>query len=196
MPPWSGKPSSASPFDASAAGVSPAAASAGGVGLVRRASAVVALLAIALWLGGLLVLGAIAAPVVFSVVPMPASADAMTIVFRRFDFVVMGCALVVLAAEAAAFFSGPGPTRADQWRLAACGAAGTLGTFEAFAIAPRIAALHAGGFVRGLGPEGMELSHLHDVAEWCGKTELVLLVVVVVLHVSALSRAAAPRNSR
>jgi hypothetical protein len=172
------------------------------MGFARRASVVVALLAIALWLGGLLALGAIAAPVVFSVVPMPASADAMTIVFRRFDFVMMGCALVILAAEAAAFFTGPGPTRADQWRLAACGAAAALGTVEAFAVAPRIAALHSAGFVRGLGPEGMELSHLHDVAEWCGKAELVLLVVAVILHVSALSRpsrapqAGPPRKTR
>ena len=50
-----------------------------------RAPQLVALLAIAVWLGGLLALGAVVAPVVFSMVSMPASADAMTTVFRRFD---------------------------------------------------------------------------------------------------------------
>ena len=48
-----------------------------------------AILAVAVWLGGLAALGAVAAPVVFSRVPWPSSADAMTIVFRRFDAVAM-----------------------------------------------------------------------------------------------------------
>jgi hypothetical protein len=199
MQPWSAKPSSASPFDPpqGASPASTASARAGGLGFVRLASAVVALLAIALWLGGLLALGAIAAPVVFSVVAMPSSADAMTIVFRRFDLVAMGCALVVLAAEGTAFFAGPPSTRVDGWRVAACLVASALGAYEAVAVSPRIAALHRAGFVRGLGPEGIELSRLHDMAEWCGKVELVLLVAAIVLHVLSLSSVGgASRNSR
>jgi hypothetical protein len=148
----------------------------------------VALLAIALWLGGLLALGAIAAPVVFSVVSMPASADAMTIVFQRFDLVAMGCALVVLAAEGAALLAGPRFTRADRWRVAACVVACAFGAYEAVAVSPRIAALHRAGFIRGVGPEGIEISRLHDLAEGCGKVELVLLVAAIALHVVALAQ--------
>ena len=66
----------------------------------RRTLAIVALLAVAVWLGGLVALGAVAAPVVFSTVPWPSSADAMSIVFRRFDAVAMACAAIVLATEA------------------------------------------------------------------------------------------------
>ena len=57
--------------------------------------------AIGVWLGGLVALGAIAAPVVFAIVPMPASADAMTVVFRRFDLVAMACAAVAIMESTA-----------------------------------------------------------------------------------------------
>jgi len=192
MQPSSVKPSSASPFDASVGtGAAPAPEGTAGVGWVRRASTSVALLAIAVWLGGLLALGAVAAPVVFSVVPMPASADAMTIVFRRFDLVTLACALVVLVAEAVGLLGSPrsASPAIDRWRVLATLVACSLATYEATAISPRIAALHHAGVVRGAGPEGMLLSRLHDVAEWCGKCELLLLVAIVVLHVAALSPA-------
>ena len=52
-------------------------------------ASVIGALAVAVWLGGLLVLGAIAAPLVFANVSFPQSADAMTLVFRRFDTVAM-----------------------------------------------------------------------------------------------------------
>ena len=76
--------------------------------LRSRILTIVALLAVAVWLGGLTALGAVAAPVVFSTVPWPSSADAMTIVFRRFDAVAMACAAIVLATEAARAMGGPG----------------------------------------------------------------------------------------
>ena len=49
--------------------------------------------------GGFATLGAVVAPLVFGIVPAPASADAMTAVFRRFDSVAIVCAVVVLVAE-------------------------------------------------------------------------------------------------
>jgi len=54
---------------------------------------------------------------------------------------------------------------------------------EGVSVSPRIAALHAGGAVRGVNAAGLELAHLHGVAETLGKTEVGLLVVVLVLHV-------------
>src|SRR5579859_6957127 len=64
-----------------------------------RLTSALAVAAIALWLGGMLALGAIVAPAVFHIVPAPWSADAMTVVFRRFDSVAMASAAVVLAVE-------------------------------------------------------------------------------------------------
>jgi len=77
---------------------------------MRRTLAIVALLAVAVWLGGLAALGAVAAPVVFSTVPWPSSADAMSIVFRRFDAVAMACAAIVLSTEAIRAVAGQGMT--------------------------------------------------------------------------------------
>ena len=140
-------------------------------------------LAVALWLGGLVALGAIAAPVVFSVVPMPLSADAMTLVFRRFDLVAMGSAGVALACEAVRAVSRPPFARLDHLRAAVTGMAAVAATYQGASVSPRIAALHASGAVRGLGAAGAELARLHDLAEACGKVEVALLLALVALQV-------------
>jgi uncharacterized membrane protein len=158
---------------------------------LQRATAVVELLAVAVWLGGLIALGAIAAPVVFSIVAFPSNADAMTVVFRHFDRVAMACAAVVLAAEATRALARVTFAVLDRVRAGAGALAAALAVLEATSISPRIAALHAGGALRGVGSAGMQLARLHDVAEWCGKAELVLLGAVIVLEVVALS---APRR--
>ena len=66
---------------------------------ITWASHAVTVLGAAMWLGGMLTLGAIVAPVVFTIVPAPTSADAMTVVFRRFDVVAVTCAALMLACE-------------------------------------------------------------------------------------------------
>jgi hypothetical protein len=146
------------------------------------------LLAVCVWLGGLLALGALAAPVVFSVVPLPTSADAMTVVFRRFDLVAMACGAVVLASEALRAMTRVTFARSDLARAAAGAVASALAVFEGTYVSPRIAELHMGGAIRGVGSPGGELARLHTLAESCGKAEIVLLVAVVTLHVVALSR--------
>jgi hypothetical protein len=153
----------------------------------RAVRCATALIAVAVWLGGLLALGAIAAPVVFSVVSFPSSADAMTIVFRRFDLVAMACAAILMGAEATGAAAGARFALADHVRAGVSALAGAVAVLEGTSVSPRIAALHRAGAVRGAGSAGLELARLHDLAEWCGKTEVVLLVVVVVCHVVALS---------
>lgn len=152
---------------------------------LQRACSSLALLAAAVWLGGLVALGAITAPIVFAVAPFPASADAMTLVFRRFDEVAMTCAALVLGAEALRAAT-PGTTRplvrADFVRVACAGLAAVAAVVEGTVVSPRIAALHAAGAVRGVGAAGTELSHLHDWAERLGKGQVVLLALLVVLY--------------
>ncbi len=160
--------------------------------VLRRATAVLSLLAVAVWLGGLLALGAIAAPVIFSLVPMPASADAMTVVFLRFDVVAMACAAIVLASEATRALARVPFGAVDRVRAGASALAAGLAVFEATVVSPRIAALHLGGAIRGLGDAGMQLARLHDVAELAGKSEVALLVVVLVAQAIALN---APHTS-
>ncbi len=163
--------------------------------VIRRTLAVVALLAIAVWLGGLMALGAVAAPVVFSMVPWPSSADSMTVVFRRFDSVAMACAAIVLTTEAIRAVAGWPFLRVERARALVSVIAAGAAVLEGIKISPQIAALHAAGAIRGVDAPGLELARLHDQAEWCGKTELLLLSIVIVLHVVALSAPASHRRA-
>lgn len=74
------------------------------------------LLAIAVWIGGLLALGAIAAPAIFDIVAARGVPDARILsgavfgeVLRRFHLVAYGCGLVILAALFTRAVLGPRP---------------------------------------------------------------------------------------
>lgn len=150
--------------------------------------AVVQLLALAVWAGGMLALGAIVAPIVFRTVHAPASADAMTLVFRRFDGVAITCAAIALVAEAAFALRGGKVTRLDLVRgLALVVAAGLAITIGAW-LSPGIADLHHGGAIRGSGEAGMALERLHRLAETLAKSEMALVLVAFVLSVAKVAR--------
>jgi hypothetical protein len=156
--------------------------------VVVTSIAVVQLLALGLWASGLFTLGAVVAPIVFRVVPAPSSADAMTLVFRRFDGIAITCAAVALVAEAALAWRGGRIARADVVRgmclVLATGLAMTIGAW----LSPAIADLHRAGAVRGLGDAGLALARMHRLAERLAKGELLLLVAVFVLTVAKATR--------
>lgn len=75
-------------------------------------------LAIGVWIGGLIALGAIAAPAIFEVVSLRQVPDGRILsgaifgeVLRRFDLVSYGCGALVLAALAVRAVLGPRPRR-------------------------------------------------------------------------------------
>ena len=140
------------------------------------------LLAIAVWLGGFATIGAIVAPLVFGIVSAPASADAMTAVFRRFDSVAIVCAVIVLVVEGIHALVRRPLFRRDLVRGGLGVAAAALAIIEALVVSPHIERLHAGGAIRGLGSAGLELERVHHAAESLAKIELALLVAVLVLH--------------
>lgn len=146
-------------------------------------TAMVSSLCVALWLGGLVALGAITAPIVFDVTPMPQSADAMTLVFRRFDVVAMTCAALALASEAVRAIVRLPAGRLDHARTVVVAVAAAAATYEGVSLSPQIAGLHAAGAIRGVGAAGLALSRLHGLAEACGKAQVGLLVALVVLQV-------------
>lgn len=150
--------------------------------------AVVQLLAVGMWASGLLTLGAVVAPIVFRIAPAPSNADAMTLVFRRFDSIAIACAVVALVAEAALAVRGGRTTRVDVARgaclVVATGLAITIGAW----LSPGIAQLHHGGAVRGLGDAGLVLERMHHLAESLAKAELVLLLAAFVLAVVRTTR--------
>ncbi len=140
------------------------------------------LVALAVWLGGMATLGAVAAPLVFGIVPAPASADAMTAVFRRFDGIAVTCAALVLVVEAAHAALRKPVLGRDLARGGLAVAAAAFAIVEAVMVSPHIARLHAEGAIRGLGAAGLELDRAHHLAESLAKTELTLVAVVLVLH--------------
>ena len=150
--------------------------------------AVVQLLAIAFWAGGLITLGAIVAPIVFRVVHAPESADAMTLVFGRFDSVAISSAAIALVAEAAFALRGGRVTRTDLGRAACLVVAAGLAIAIGAWLSPGIAELHRSGAIRGLGDGGLALERMHHLAERLAKAELLLLLAVFILTVAKAGR--------
>jgi hypothetical protein len=151
-------------------------------------AAVVYVLVLALWAGGLIVLGAVVAPTVFRIVPAPTSADAMTVVFRRFDVIAMTCSVIALLAEAGLAWRGGRPRRVDVVRAGSTVVAAVLAIVEGLYLSPAIQGLHRDGAVRGWGEPGQALERLHRMAETSAKAELVFLLMSLVLVVLRVRR--------
>lgn len=156
--------------------------------LVERGAAIVAVLAAGVWVGGMLALGACAAPFVFRIAPMPYAADAMGAAFARFDHIALGASVLLLAAEVARTWAAGHRARsrgARVRRLAAICMA-TCAAYMGLALTPRINGLHRGGALRHMGDAGQELDAVHKRAELVGKVETGLGVLLVALHVFTL----------
>lgn len=155
---------------------------------VAKASASIAVLAAALWLGGTLALGAVTAPVIFGSLPAPSSGDVMTIIFRRFDKVAMGCAAIVLLAEVLRAAARERIARLDFGRVGMALIATGLLAWQALVLSPRIEALHRAGAVRGSGSLGVELEAVHRLTESEARVQLFCVAALVVLHIVAVAR--------
>jgi hypothetical protein len=154
-----------------------------------RVTSTVALVALTVWIGGLLTLGAIVAPIVFSAVPFQTAADTMTVVFSRFDKVAMGAAAVVLGTEAMRAHveqREAGMTTGHVVRLVVSLVLAAMAVAEGLWVTPEIAGLHAEGAVRGVGEAGMRLATLHSAAEHLGQAQALLAVVLIALHFTTL----------
>lgn len=161
-----------------------------------RGAAVLAVICLALWVGGIVALGACAAPIVFRVVPAPLSGDAMGAVFRRFDVIAIACAIVVLGCEAVRLLASRGASSEDgraaglseRTRTALAVLASGAAIYGGTRLSPGIVALHAAGAIRGFGPDGLELERLHKLAESIAKIEVGAGLLLLALHVTTLAR--------
>lgn len=159
-----------------------------------RAAAVIAVLALGLWAGGMVALGACAAPLVFALTPYPLSADAMGAVFARFDKIAVACAIVTLGCEVVR-------TLIDIGRATSSGRlvprvrrylgvlAAVLAIYSATQLTPEILRLHHAQIRRKVGRDGQLLDTLHVRAERIGKVLVVLAVLVAGLHVTTVRSA-------
>ena len=150
-----------------------------------RLLGLVALLACIPWLGGMIVLGAVVAPTVFHTIPAPGSADAMTLVFRRYDRIAIVSAAIVLLCEVG--LATITRTARDAVRSFTCIVMSALAIYEGTMLSPKIEALHLAGAVRGLGELGLELDRTHHQAELLAKGELAFGLLYVALLVWTLT---------
>ena len=137
--------------------------------VVTLASQAVTLFGVALWLGGMLTLGALVAPVVFT----------MTIVFRRFDVVAVTCSAAMLASEIWRVRAAEKISRIEIARGVSLAIAALLALVEALVVSPRIAELHRAGAVRGLGDLGQKLESMHALAEAISLAIFLMLYLVI-----------------
>lgn len=156
---------------------------------VDRVAATVAVLAAGVWVGGMVALGACAAPAVFNLTPAPHSGNAMGVAFARFDKIALGAAVFVLAAEVARTWAAGGRARLVAARIRRFTAFIMAGcaVYIGLVLTPQINDLHRNGAQRGVGPAGATLDAVHKRAELVGKLETGLGVALVALHVFTLS---------
>jgi uncharacterized protein DUF4149 len=104
----------------------------------------VCLLALTLWVGGLVVLGAIAAPSIFDVIDLRQAADGRSLagaifgeMLRRFHLLSYGCGGVVLGGLIARAVLGPRPRR-FAFRLALAAVMLAAAAYSGLIVSPRI----------------------------------------------------------
>lgn len=155
---------------------------------IDRVAATLAVLAAGVWVGGMVALGACAAPFVFRLTPAPYSGNAMGSAFARFDQIALGAAVVILGAEVTRTWAGGPRARHLAARVRRiCAIVIAMGAaYGGLSLTPRILELHRQGAQRNVGPAGEELQRVHVRAESVGKVETGLGVALVVLHVFTL----------
>ena len=153
--------------------------------IVDRIAASLAVLAAGTYIGGLVALGACAAPFVFRLTPAPFSGDAMGAAFARFDQIAIGASVVALGTEVVRTFVAARTARTITQRLRRFCAmfmafsAGYVGLM----LTPRITELHRAGVQRDGSPQGMLLDAVHHRAELFGKVGIVFAFGLVVLSI-------------
>lgn len=146
----------------------PTAAPGARPGLARAAEAV-ATLALFLWIGGLVSLGAFAAPEVFGQLGREPAGQLMGAIFRRFDALVLACVAIFGAAELARNAAGDWRRRFGRARAATAVIIASGGLVASAWLSPVINGMFERGVRRGVGVEGARMELIHQRAETAGK---------------------------
>ncbi len=157
--------------------------------IVERAAATAGVLAAGVYIGGLIALGACAAPMVFRMTPSPFSGEAMGAAFARFDQIAIGASVVALGSEIARTWAGglAGRTIAARARRVCAILMALAVTYVGLGLSPRINEMHRAGVRRDGTPQGQVLEAVHHRAELVGKAGLLFATGFVALGIFTLS---------
>jgi hypothetical protein len=132
-------------------------------------------LGLALMIGGLLALGAFTAPVLFKQFPRDAAGVAMTVIFRRYDTVLLVSAGLVLVGLVLAWLSGQ-----RQWLKLGLGAVlSALVIYSCTVINPQLEAKQNQGLATPA--DHQQFQALHKQSEALAKSQLFLGLVVLIV---------------
>jgi hypothetical protein len=143
-------------------------------------------LALIPWMGGLAVVGAVVAPMVFRLIGNPAEAgEVMQPIFIRLDGLYMVCAVLLLAGEGLRA-AGLGRQAAFAWphvpRLPLAVAMAALAAWGRYFVHPEMVSLRAGQAMGTGDPEAwVRFEQLHHIAESAAKAQLWLGLALLVL---------------
>ncbi|MDI3286176.1 DUF4149 domain-containing protein [Polyangium sp. 15x6] len=153
--------------------------------VVDRVAALVAVLAGGVYIGGMVALGANAAPIVFSMLPRSIAGDVMGAVFARFDAIALGAALAALAAEVTRTLATRrrGRTILSRLRRSCTLFMAVSAAYVALSLSPRISDLHRQGVQRDDTPQGQLLEAVHKRAELFGKIGMGMALGLVALTI-------------
>lgn len=154
----------------------------------ERIAASVGISCAALIFGGMIALGATAAPAVFRLTPKPFSGTAMGAAFASFGQIALGAACIALLVEVARTMltRHQPPQPWDRVRRLVSVALAGCAAYMALNLTPQISALHESGAVRNEGEKGALLDQTHRRAELVGKIEVGLALGLIFLHVMTL----------
>lgn len=157
--------------------------------VIDRVATAVACVCLGLWAGGMLSLGACAAPFVFKLTPAPLSGNAMGAAFARFDSIAIACAITGLGAEVVRTILALKRADRSWWprfRRYAAIILAAAAVYQGVHLTPEINRLHDEGARRRVGAEGAQLESLHTQAESLGKLVVPLALALMVLHIATL----------
>ena len=161
-----------------------------GFARVALAAEVVATLAVALWLGGMLALGAIAAPEVFGQLEREVAGPVMGAIFGKFDRLVLVLIGVLIASEGVRVLIEGVRGKLALARIGTVLVLIGLALTSALWLGPSINELFEQGVRRGVGDAGDDMDRLHDLATLLGKVAFVFAAAWLTLGIIARRRAA------
>ncbi len=140
--------------------------------------------ALSLIIGGMLILGAFVAPVVFRNVVEPAAGDIMSPIFKRYDSLLLVCVCLLLVGEALRVLILGCPCielGRETVRLIVWAALVGLILYSVYGVNAQIYTMHQAG--THVDPEHLaQFSKVHKLSEQLFKTECFLGLILLVLN--------------
>ncbi len=140
-------------------------------------------LGLALMVGGILVVGAFVAPVIFKIFPREDAGAALTVIFRRLDILLLIALGGVLLGEALRMASGLVPMTSilAYARYIVLAGLTVMMLISTFQVNPKIEKMQKAGIHPGGSPEGLAFIKTHKLSEQLAKAELAGAALLILL---------------